>query len=65
MFEYILDRAKEPSSWRGLVWLATALGIHFTPEQGMAILALGAGAAGALGAFLPTKVKVPEGVITD
>lgn len=49
MFQYILERAKEPSSWRGLVLLATAAGVNVAPEMMNAIITLGVGLAGFLG----------------
>ena len=30
--QYFIDRAKEPSTWRGLALLAGALGMHLAPE---------------------------------
>lgn len=57
MFKYILERAKETSTWRGLVLLATAIGVTLTPEQKEAVIALGLAIAGALGAFTPDSKK--------
>jgi hypothetical protein len=49
MFPYILERAKEPSSWRGAVLLATAAGVGVSPEMSNAIVTFGIGLAGLLG----------------
>lgn len=41
----------EPSTYRGLVWLATAAGIALSPEQQQVLITLGAAIAGAIGIF--------------
>lgn len=51
MISYLLERAKEPSSWRGAVLLATAAGIGITPELANAIITAGVSLAGLLGIF--------------
>lgn len=50
-WSYLLARAAEPSTWRGLVWLLAALGLVLSPEQSAAIVAAGAAVAGVLGVF--------------
>ena len=32
MKDYILDRAKEPSTWRGFILFLTAVGVPIAPE---------------------------------
>jgi len=32
MMQYFIDRAKEPSTWRGLALFAGAVGLHISPE---------------------------------
>jgi len=49
MIQYLLERAKEPSSWRGIVLLATAAGVNIAPELVNAIVTFGIGLAGLLG----------------
>ena len=49
MIKYLLDRAQEPSTWRGAVFLLTSLGINIAPELGNAILSAGVALAGLLG----------------
>ncbi len=49
MMQYILDRAKEPSSWRGAVLLLTSLGLGIAPELANAIITAGVAVAGLLG----------------
>jgi len=49
MKDYILARAKEPSSWRGLFLILTAIGVPVAPEMAEAIITIGLGLAGAIG----------------
>jgi len=53
MKKWLISRASEPSTWRGIVWLLTVAGISLNPEQVEAILTGGAAVAGLLGVFLP------------
>ncbi len=55
MKKFILDRAKEASTWRGLVYLLTAAGIPVAPEMSQAIIALGLALAGLIGVVSPDK----------
>lgn len=48
---WILDRLKESSTWRGIVWLLTVAGIALEPEQKEAIITAGIAIAGLLGVF--------------
>lgn len=41
----------EPSTYRGLVWLLTAVGVTLSPEQQAAIVSAGAALAGLIGVF--------------
>jgi len=53
--QYILDRLKEPSTWRGIIATLTSLLtifgviIELTPAQIQSIIAVGVGAAGFVG----------------
>ena len=49
MKAYILERAKEPSTWRGLILVLTAVGIPVAPALSEAIVTLGLGLAGLVG----------------
>lgn len=49
MKQYILDRAKEPSSWRGLMLLLTAAGVPLAPGMADAIISIGLAVAGLIG----------------
>ena len=55
MLAFILERGKEASTWRGLVALATAVGITVSPELGEAIIAFGLAAIGILGVITKDK----------
>ncbi len=48
---YALDRAREPSTWRGMVWMMTAVGITVSPEIAAHIAAAGMAVAGLIGAL--------------
>lgn len=48
---YILDRLKENSTWRGVILLATALGLKLDPSQGEAIVAAGLAVVGLINVF--------------
>lgn len=51
MKTWLLVRLKEPSTWRGIVWLATVLGLSLRPDQAEAIAVAGATLVGVLGVF--------------
>jgi hypothetical protein len=55
MLDFILQRGKEASTWRGLVALVTAVGIAVSPELGEAIVALGLAVIGVLGVITKDK----------
>ena len=55
MKDYILERAKEPSTWRGLVLLLTAVGVPLAPEVANAIVSAGLAFAGLIGVFAADK----------
>ena len=42
---------REPSTYRGLIWIATAAGVALSPEQQQVLITLGAAIAGAIGLF--------------
>lgn len=55
MKQYILDRAREPSSWRGFILLLTAIGVPIAPELQTTIISAGLGIAGLIGAVTADK----------
>jgi hypothetical protein len=48
---YLLERLKEPSTWRGLLALTTALGVKLHPELQEAILSTGLALIGLINVF--------------
>lgn len=54
---WLLSQLQQPSTWRGLVLVATALGAKWSPDSQEAIITVGIGAAGALGVLLPDSFK--------
>lgn len=55
--KYILDRLQEPSSWRGLVMIATAFGLTVNPELLTSIIAAGTGLTGIIGVVFKDKLE--------
>jgi len=53
----LMGLLKEPSTYRGLVLILTALGVQIEPDQANAIVTAGLGFAGVLGAFLPDRMS--------
>jgi len=58
MKSYLLERLKEPSTWRGLTALLTAVGVALSPEQVNAIVGAGLALMGVLGVFTKDKGNV-------
>ena len=50
---YVVNRAKEASTWRGAIMLLTAVGLNISPEMADAIIGVGIAVAGLLGMLLP------------
>lgn len=53
--KYILDRLSEPSTWRGVISVITALGIKLRPDLMEAIMTAGLGAMGVINVFRKEK----------
>lgn len=53
--KYLKARLQEPSTIRGMIWIAVACGIQIQPEHIPDIIAAGAAIAGLIGAFSPDK----------
>ena len=49
---WIAKMSKQPSTWRGLILIATAGGLTLTDFQTEAVIALGLAFAGCIGAFV-------------
>ena len=52
---YILDRLAENSTWRGIILVATAVGLKVEPDHQEAIVAAGLGLVGAINVFRKGK----------
>lgn len=48
---WLIARLRENSTWRGVVWIMTWLGMSFRPDQAEAIIGCGMAVAGLLGVF--------------
>lgn len=57
MKDFFLNRLKEPSTWRGLILVATSFGMTLSPDQSYAIASLGLALAGGVGAFSADKLR--------
>ena len=55
--KYLLARLSENSTWRGLLLVATSLGIAIEPDQAAAITAAGLGLIGLINVFINTEEK--------
>lgn len=55
----ILSKLKEPSTWRGLIILASIFGVTFSPEKTEAIVTAGAALMGLIEVF--RKETIPGG----
>ena len=53
MKAYVLARLKEPSTWRGVIYMLTALGVPMAPALADAIIAVGLALAGLIGVVTP------------
>ena len=53
MKQYILDRVREPSTWRGAILFLTAIGVPIAPQLADAIVTAGLGIAGLVGVLTP------------
>ena len=55
MKNYLLDRMREPSTWRGIIMLLTAIGVPVAPAMADAIVSVGLAVAGLIGVATPDK----------
>lgn len=51
----VIEIIMQPSTWRGFVWLLTAIGVKLNPEQSQAVITAGMGVAGVIGVFTSDK----------
>jgi len=57
--KYILERLSEPSTWRGLISVLTALGVKLRPDLAEAIISAGLGAMGVINVVRKEKDATP------
>ena len=58
---WLFNRLKEPSTWRGLIWLLTAFGVSLSPEAWEYVMTIGmalAGLVGVLSSDKPARVSI-------
>ena len=55
MKTYLLERMREPSTWRGIIMLLTAIGVPVAPAMADAIVSVGLAVAGLIGVATPDK----------
>jgi hypothetical protein len=55
MWNTLLDKLSENSTWRGLILLVTAVGVKLDPAQAESIVALGLAAVGVINVFRKGK----------
>lgn len=61
LLRYVVEQGKQPSTWRGLIGIVTALfAFNVSPEKAAAIIAVGMFAAGLVGALLSDKPSPKE-----
>lgn len=53
MAKYLLNRLREPSTWRGIALLGTVLGINLNPDQINGVVSFGLALSGFIGVFIP------------
>jgi len=53
MKNYVLERLKESSTWRGIILLLTAIGVPIAPAMADMIVSAGLAIAGLIGAVTP------------
>ena len=52
---YVLARIQEGSTWRGLILVATSVGVKSNPDHVETIVLVGLGVAGLIAAILPDQ----------
>lgn len=58
---WMVNRLKEPPTWRGLIWLLTAFGVSLSPDAWEYVMTIGmalAGLAGVLSSEKPARASI-------
>ena len=50
-----LEIIAQPSTWRGLTWILTAIGVNISPDTSNAVIASGMAVAGLIGTLTSDK----------
>jgi len=58
MLDIILKYAKQPSTWRGFIAIATGAGLYISPDQVTAIVTAAVALAGVIEVFTDEDKKV-------
>jgi hypothetical protein len=53
--DWLIERLKEPTTWRGIVLLLTSAGMTVSPEMAAGIVSLGLAVAGFIGVITKEK----------
>jgi hypothetical protein len=64
MLDSLIQRFSEGSTWRGLILLATSLGVGIQPEYHEHIIAIGIGLVGVINIFRREK-KIPKAEVVE
>lgn len=59
MWERLGVALGEPGTWKGVVWVLTAVGLKIDPEQAQAIATVGMAVAGLIGVFFKDNIEQP------
>lgn len=62
VLRFLLSRASESATWRGVALMATVAGAKISPEHTEAIVLLGLFVSGLLGAAFPDKIERNQNV---
>ena len=55
LIEFVLNRLKEPSTWRGIILVLTVSGVALDPDQKEAIITAGVSIVALVGVFSPDR----------
>lgn len=59
---YLAQQGRQASTWRGVIYVATAIfGYNLPPEKAAAVITIGMAFAGVVGMLLPDEMKKPTG----
>jgi hypothetical protein len=59
-FHFLAARLAEPTTWRGLIFISSSVGLVLKPELQAAIIAAGMALAGLIGVLVPDPATPAE-----